>query len=166
MKKENKTTHIVIALILPIIIGLLIVVDFLYVEKEKKYEIPEVRPMTLDVIKDESVGLKKVTNDKFYDKYGYDIYFYKVNKFVISKYTFLKRDKDIIKALNNGEKTMDEILGIITSNVEYKKAIYEKDINNEYEKYIFDTFCLIKYTADNGNIYIGPQNMQLSDLGL
>lgn len=35
MKKENKTTHIVIALILPIIIGLLIVVDFLYVEKEK-----------------------------------------------------------------------------------------------------------------------------------
>ena len=35
MKKENKTTHIVIALILLIIIGLLIVVDFLYVEKEK-----------------------------------------------------------------------------------------------------------------------------------
>ena len=166
MKKENKTTYIFIALILPIIIGLLILGYFLYVKGRKNYVIPEVRPMILDVIKDESVGLKKVTNDKFYDKYGYDIYFYKINKFVIAKYTFLKRDKDIIKALNNGEKTMDEILRMITSNVEYKKAIYEKDINNEYEKYIFDTFCLIKYTSNNGNIYIGPQNMQLSDLGL
>lgn len=166
MKKENKTTYIFIALILLIIIGLLILGYFLYVKGRKNYVIPEVRPMILDVIKDESVGLKKVTNDKFYDKYGYDIYFYKVNKFVISKYTFFKRDKDIIKALNNGEKTMDEILRMITSNVEYKKAIYEKDINNEYEKYIFDTFCLIKYTSNNGNIYIGPQNMQLSDLGL
>ena len=93
--------------------------------------------MILDVIKDESVGLKKVTNDKFYDKYGYDIYFYKINKFVIAKYTFFKRDKDIIKALNTGEKTMDEILGIITSNVEYKKAIYEKNINCLYKCFIF-----------------------------
>ena len=38
MKKENKTTHIVIALILLIIIGLLILGYFLYVKGRKNYD--------------------------------------------------------------------------------------------------------------------------------
>lgn len=166
MNKENKVTYICIALIILIIVGLLIVGFFIYLEEKKNYVPPIPQPLRLDVIKDESVELKRVTNDKFYNKYGYNIYFYKVNKFIISEYSFLKKDKDIIKDLNSNKETMDEILGIISSNVTFKNAIYEKDINNEYEKYIFDTFCLIKYTSNNGNIYIGPQDMQLTDLGL
>lgn len=39
-------------------------------------------------------------------------------------------------------------------------------LNEQYEKYILDTFCLIKNISDNSNIYIGQPDMGLSDFGL
>lgn len=39
-------------------------------------------------------------------------------------------------------------------------------LNEQYEKYTLDTFCLIKNISDNSNIYIGQPDMGLSDFGL
>ena len=39
-------------------------------------------------------------------------------------------------------------------------------LNEQYEKYTLDTFCLIKSISDNSNLYIGQPDMGLSDFGL
>lgn len=51
--------------------------------------------------------------------------------------------------------------------IEYEGAKYKEVLNEQYEKYTLDTFCLIKDVDTNiTDIYIGQPDMGLSDFGL
>ena len=39
-------------------------------------------------------------------------------------------------------------------------------LNEQYEKYTLDTFCVITSISHKGDIYIGQPDMELSDFGL
>ena len=39
-------------------------------------------------------------------------------------------------------------------------------LNEQYEKYTLDTFCVITSISHKGDIYIGQADMGLSDFGL
>lgn len=51
--------------------------------------------------------------------------------------------------------------------IEYEGTKYKEVLNEQYEKYTLDTFCLIKSVDTNiTDIYIGQPDMGLSDFGL
>ena len=76
--------------------------------------------------------------------------------------------EDIINKMYNFESNdsdnyydINVFLEDVNSRANSKEAL-----NEQYEKYTLDTFCLIKNISDNSNIYIGQPDMGLSDFDL
>ena len=69
---------------------------------------------------------------------------------------------DVIDEINNDRWLYRNFLLYI----EDEGAQHKEVLNEQYEKYTLDTFCLIKNISDNSNIYIGQPDMGLSDFGL
>ena len=69
---------------------------------------------------------------------------------------------DVIDEINNDRWLYRNFLLYI----EDEGAQHKEVLNEQYEKYTLDTFCVITSISHKGDIYIGQPDMGLSDFGL